>query len=316
MPRIKWTDLRVCSYILFLAFLLTFAILFASACKEDETGLIFSHKKHTEVGGEIEATCDACHQIDEDGLKVKIPTHEECRNCHEIDEEQPSEKCLKCHSRKDRKVEIKKKIFFIEDVIFSHKNHLDLGVECDTCHAKIRKTSKFTAPDIPHMDVCMKCHKEKGGSLECKTCHKKIREGTRPKSHEVVESPISHNATWGITHGKEVEKEGQKCILCHQKSQCDQCHTTQKPKSHTLTWKQAVHGRFATMNRFKCATCHEADFCSRCHERMPTTHYDPSFKLRHKELARVNTRSCVVCHDKSFCLRCHREGLKFDRLVQ
>ena len=65
-------------FLLFLVSVFTFLILFISSCKEEEAGLIFSHKKHTEVGGEIELACETCHQIAENGVKFTIPTHNEC----------------------------------------------------------------------------------------------------------------------------------------------------------------------------------------------------------------------------------------------
>ncbi|OGL42160.1 MAG: hypothetical protein A3C43_10290 [Candidatus Schekmanbacteria bacterium RIFCSPHIGHO2_02_FULL_38_11] len=303
---------------IFLLIIIPFTIIafwFVSGCREDEMGLNFSHKKHTGAE-ELNIACDTCHKIADDGIKSSIPTHEECSQCHDIDEKQPSEECLICHSRKDKKVEVRKKISTVEDLIFSHQIHIDQGFECDACHVKIRKTLKFVIPDIPNMAICMKCHKEKGGSLECKTCHKRIREGTMPKSHGLAESPISHNATWRIMHGSEVEKDGKKCYMCHQKSDCDECHTSQKPKSHTLTWKQEVHGRFATMDRYKCVVCHEADFCSRCHQERPTSHYSSNFILTHKNVAGMNARSCVVCHERDFCQSCHRGKLKIDKLVR
>jgi len=296
---------------LFLFFVLTFG------CKEEEIGLIFSHKKHTEVGGEIELACETCHQIAENGVKFTIPTHNECSSCHSIEEGQPSEACLMCHLRTAKKVQVKKKEekkFIIEDIIFSHQIHADIGFDCDNCHKKIRKITKTPADDIPVMDLCLNCHKEKKASLECKTCHKKIREGARPKYNESSERPISHDSMWGLTHGKDFKDDGRVCYQCHQKTACDDCHVTQKPKSHSLTWKQAVHGRFVTMDRNKCAVCHEADFCSRCHQQKPTTHFIPNFIPRHRELARTNARSCIVCHERNFCMQCHI--LKFDRLVK
>ncbi len=288
---------------------------FVSGCREDEMGLNFSHKKHTGKE-EVGAACDTCHKIADNGVKYEMPSHKECSQCHDIDEKEASEKCLMCHSRRDKKVEVRKKIRIVDDLIFSHQIHVEQEYECNNCHLKIRETSKFTAPDIPGMELCMRCHKMKGGSLECKVCHARLREGTAPMSHKLFESPISHNATWNVMHGSEVEKDGRKCYVCHKKSYCDDCHVSQKPKSHTLTWKQEVHGRFATMDRYKCAVCHEADFCSRCHQEKPTSHYSSNFILRHKTAAAMNGRSCVVCHERSFCQDCHRGNLKIDKLVK
>src|SRR3990172_13055418 len=136
---------------IFLLAIISFIIVvlwFVPGCREDEVGLNFSLKKHT-AKEEINASCDTCHKIADDGLKFGMPTHKECIQCHDIDEKEVSENCLICHSRKDKKVEVRKKIRVVEDLIFSHQIHADQGYECSSCHLKIRETSKLTTPDIP-----------------------------------------------------------------------------------------------------------------------------------------------------------------------
>src|SRR4030067_3683826 len=85
---------------------ITIALLSVSGCREDETGLIFSHKKHTGKE-EVNATCDTCHKIADNGQKFGMPTHKECIQCHDINEKEVSENCLMCHSRRDKKVEVR-----------------------------------------------------------------------------------------------------------------------------------------------------------------------------------------------------------------
>ncbi len=65
-------------------------------------------------------------------------------------------------------------------VIFSHKTHEAMGLECDYCHHKngnddrIKQCAKchkgYEGYDVMH-GHCLDCHMEKGGPERCMECH-------------------------------------------------------------------------------------------------------------------------------------------------
>ncbi|RMF93577.1 MAG: hypothetical protein D6734_09750 [Candidatus Schekmanbacteria bacterium] len=301
MEKKKYSVAALCLSILLLCF-----VSFFSACNEEDSGLIFPHSFHTNPDGEVGAECSDCHMTDVNGQKMKLPTHEECSQCHDIEEGKiESTECNKCHTRDDRKVFVKFVKLAPKDLIFSHKNHTDRGTECEQCHPEIINREKVSFADIPKMEKCFECHNEK--ETNCSKCHSEIRENRKPIDNELS---ISHDLSWKTLHRNKIEGNEKKCILCHQTSKCQDCHLKNKPSSHTLSWKQDIHGRYATQNRDKCAVCHQADFCSRCHQQKPTTHFEPNWVPNHRVVAKRNARSCLVCHKKDFCGVCHTINLK------
>ena len=78
-----------------------------------------------------------------------------------------------------------------------------------------------------------------------------------------------------------------------------------KPASHTVRWRDDVHGKFAALDRQKCATCHVADTCVRCHNETPRTHEPLAyFKAgAHARLAMLNERACLTCHTSKILVR-------------
>jgi hypothetical protein len=84
-----------------------------------------------------------------------------------------------------------------------------------------------------------------------------------------------------------------------------------KPASHTVRWKDDVHGRYAALDRTNCATCHVADYCSRCHNELPRTHVPLAlFKNgAHARLAMLDQRACMTCHTfDNTCASCHKRN--------
>jgi len=56
-------------------------------------------------------------------------------------------------------------------VFFSHKNHLDTGATCETCHGKVAERNRLFQGDDISMGGCMNCHRSKRASLDCTFCH-------------------------------------------------------------------------------------------------------------------------------------------------
>ena len=121
--------------------------------------------------------------------------------------------------------------------------------------------------------------------------------------------PESHKANWLQYHGasadlyfNEAGGRGKACYVCHEKSDCIDCHNTMMPRDHSNTWRTLSHGFQAAGNRERCSMCHRQDYCVRCHnETAPRTH-----------VGNWATRHCTWCHYSGSlapadnCVVCHR----------
>ncbi|MGH7754412.1 MAG: hypothetical protein ACREN5_16530 [Gemmatimonadales bacterium] len=184
------------------------------------------------------------------------------------------------------------------EVIFSHEPHS--FIECSSCHPGGSEPDAVRRGGLPSMARCLQCHDGKGGgaSSACESCHQIERVGRRPSTHD---------ASWQRDHGKDAEELAYQCALCHRESECQDCHQSRKPQSHTLRFLRSTHGRMANHQRASCATCHDADFCENCHSQPPPDH-TPTFMTTggHKQVARLLGRSCLTCHRfQEDCSRCH-----------
>jgi hypothetical protein len=135
-----------------------------------------------------------------------------------------------------------------QPISFNHKEHLEQGLECDTCH-RFYKTQTFSG--IPHLNTCLECHKEpvtqspeeekirqfqkKGeeipwrriygepdhvffshrrhvvlGKIPCQTCHGNIGKSERPPTKPWVKMTMK----WCMNcHRK--NKVTNDCLACH-----------------------------------------------------------------------------------------------------
>ncbi|RMG85135.1 MAG: hypothetical protein D6708_16160 [Candidatus Dadabacteria bacterium] len=271
------------------------ALALAAGCRED-TGLRFSHALHAE-----EAACSDCHRGDE-GLRTGM---EPCKDCHEIDEQNPSEACLTCHTRagdEDYAVSKAPRGRTYADVVFDHDPHE--VVDCSRCHGATAGAENLAGVEFPGMDVCMGCHDGDQAPAECSTCHSRIRVGQKPPSHDGL---------WEKRHGKRGDLREATCRLCHPgPDACRTCHRAEKPRSHTLGWKDRSHGLEARHDRDNCRACHTATFCSDCHREAPRSHSPRNGWLAsgHRIRGAAERENCRVCHTRTeaSCLACHPQG--------
>jgi len=293
------------SYKIIFVSLVLVLVLGVYGCKKEDTSLKFDHMLHVMDNS---LSCDSCHAKGKDG-KLTNPGMDKCQECHEIDMDHPSEKCLQCHSVKaaanDYKTEgaIPEKPKGYRDLIFKHEAHEGVA-ECGTCHKGICGQNSLSQIEWPDMFVCNKCHNGKDVPIDCEMCHTEVRKEIKPESH---------NGDWAMHHGLE-SRFDRSCQFCHDNQErfCQDCHRTQKPKDHILSWKTSGHGEEATHDRRLCATCHTAAYCSDCHRsQKPISHARGNWMAYtrengHAEEAKRNFRSCNVCHTTSECMQCHQ----------
>jgi len=229
------------------------------------------------------------------------------------------------------------------DLKFSHTKHLtddrNVGISCETCHIGIDEKTSIAQLDIPSMWDCTMCHESSRTSSDyriskCSVCHTQIAAGRKPRNHTLTERPFDHTAAFRIRHAEAARAPNAKCAFCHEfvsglrprlqsvtrteerplpNGSCDECHSVMRPKSHTIRWRNDLHGRMAAMDRVSCAVCHQPDTCERCHNERPRSHNPINAFVNggHRFQAQVNQRSCFTCHEfTQTCERCHSQKLR------
>lgn len=292
------------------------------------------------------ADCTFCHKFQENGVFATFPGHTECASCHGKEGMRPrltptaeTKECRGCHSpeeienpgfTKTRKLADHVVSGVHVNIKFSHVAHFKerdkFNLQCTTCHYTIPASTSLADLNLPKMLDCVQCHDSSKDIAEqfkmnnCQTCHSDQVGGAAPGSHTRFVKPSFHTEVFRRRHETEAYAPGAKCFVCHTnvqpannaqaaKTQCQSCHLVMKPVSHTVTWGQDVHGKFAALDKTACAQCHTNDQCTSCHNQVPRSHQPlgPFANGGHAMLARLDERACLTCHtfaDK--CAECHR----------
>jgi len=155
---------------------------------------MFSHKSHVVTAG---LTCDSCHpglferkrgsaKAKGDYNMASLEAGKYCGACHDgktaFNTTGP-ETCKTCHGSDMKQPET---IIFnipVKSVIFEHKAHVDMGLDCASCHDKafeMRKGAAEEHPDKFTMEAlyagkyCGVCHNGTdafASNTRCTTCH-------------------------------------------------------------------------------------------------------------------------------------------------
>jgi hypothetical protein len=270
------------------------------AMMTDGCGVCHHHTRE----GTTQPACKSCHPASpgpQDARKVnlKVAYHRQCMGCHR--EWSGAADCAACHPPKTEENQQTptveellaqmpgpipepgiEKIYELESkpdvgskVVFRHKEHINFGLECASCHREDScarcHTTGARPEDASGMPMeehraCASCHDVENKDA-CDHCHWK--EGERkPK-------PFDHTRRTGWPLGKYHSELG--CRVCHEAlpfrkrdHSCDACHSDWKPD----TFNHAVTGQVLDENHEEtdCADCHpERKFdsppkCDECHE--------------------------------------------------
>jgi len=274
--------------------------LYAFSSSSSSKNFRFNHKHHV---GALEIECSTCHLPAKDGVSMSYPDHATCATCHDVEDQG---KCNFCHlDSKQFKSFRTQKAF--ENVSFSHEKHRQKNVDCLDCHIKMDKRVKNNGKaGLPDMGTCLNCHKELKAPVtkNCNFCH--------PVS-VATEKPKSHSPLWLRQHGAGLptDQKQSQCAYCHngaiQKS-CVDCHKSEKPASHTVTFEVKRHGQLSRLDRQRCMTCHEQQSCLTCHQRTrPFSHtgmYGTPYN-RHCNNCHLTGNASAISSTSSNCFFCH-----------
>jgi hypothetical protein len=172
----------------------------------------------------------------------------------------------------------------IDAAAFSHRAHLELKLECATCHTTVAASTRAEDNNLPQRDACMRCHTEVAINQPRATAVAHFNHALHLKMGNF--GPLLHVATKNA------------CLACHRG--IDTSEVTSKANFPQMA---------------DCVTCHnQVDIpysCQKCHDKamslMPATHVR-GFLDSHSRgrMPVVEKQGCRVCHGEGFhCAGCH-----------
>jgi nitrate/TMAO reductase-like tetraheme cytochrome c subunit len=105
----------------------------------------------------------------------------------------------------------------------------------------------------------------------CATCHTFPQIGTKLASFPLGATPVTHKDKLYVFNHKtsvsKIDPTGTSCAACHQKTYCENCHTSGavKVKHDEMLYKHADAIKTAGGAQ-ACGYCHQPVFCAKCHK--------------------------------------------------
>ena len=131
--------------------------------------LPFSHKAHLAIG----LACQSCHNGPDPGIQMTFPATETCMSCHRaVAKDKSAIMVLQEFSVSGQQIPWVRVYAITPGVTWSHRTHLDAGVQCDTCHGEMQQIETVAETKaILAMASCISCHQATEASVECVSCH-------------------------------------------------------------------------------------------------------------------------------------------------
>jgi len=129
----------------------------------------YSHQTHLALGLE----CTGCHANPDPGNLMTYPATSICMSCHvAVATKKPSIQKLASIARSGQPVPWVRVYAITKGVNWTHRKHLDAGINCETCHGQVADMAAMSqATSVTSMGVCINCHKLHNAPTVCQTCH-------------------------------------------------------------------------------------------------------------------------------------------------
>jgi hypothetical protein len=176
--------LPVTIFVVLASFALTY---FASRAERDGVGytpdqpINYSHKLHA---GTMKIDCKYCHVGVEKSRTASVPPVATCMNCHSVArKDRPEIIKLTEYYNENKPLEWKRIHKVPEYAYFSHKVHVNKGIQCESCHGEIKEMEKVGQKQSFTMNSCLNCHRNahdrlpylkniNNGPDNCWACHR------------------------------------------------------------------------------------------------------------------------------------------------
>lgn len=127
---------------------------------------------HTTHAGRLGLACTFCHQEALRSPQAGAPPIEKCMSCHQtLALDSPEVQKLHRHQRNKEPVIWKRIHSLPSHVYFTHKRHIQAGIDCSACHGAVSKMERVSKVRPLTMGWCVRCHRYKGAPTDCATCH-------------------------------------------------------------------------------------------------------------------------------------------------
>lgn len=191
-------------------------------------------------------------------------------------------------------------------------SHLD--AEWDVVHGMRAAESAATCANCHTRDGCAACHGAVGpaamGELPVRV------DGDARGVTIARRAAAVHTPGYAERHGTDAIARESSCTSCHDRDQCEACHTGGSTPSFHLPDYLARHGPAAYAADTECASCHSTEvFCRSCHDEIGLASRDrlgvafhtanPFWLVGHGVAARQGLETCATCHAQQSCMRCH-----------
>ena len=138
-----------------------------------EQPIAFNHQTHA---GELEITCDVCHEFYTSSRHSGLPSLTTCLDCHEDAVTESVEEQKIRDLAEAGQLDVFDKLFKLPDhTFYSHRRHANIGeIPCETCHGDIAATTTPPTQSLVRvtMEFCIDCHESSDVQTECTACHR------------------------------------------------------------------------------------------------------------------------------------------------
>ena len=185
---------------------------------------------------------------------------------------------------------------------FSHRLHVQMKLECVTCHSAALTSTKMEDNLLPAREVCARCHQgmavpgppttrvaKFNHSLHLRMGNvapliagvidrgKYLQPAGDIRRHLTAGGNACTACHRGMVESEQVAKvnlpQMADCLVCHVKIEnpysCEQCHgkgADLRPPSHVAGWVDLHSNRARVPDKTTCAVCHGREFtCMGCH---------------------------------------------------
>jgi len=184
---------------------------------------------------------------------------------------------------------------------FSHRFHLQMGLECTGCHTAAARSARVEDNLLPEKKVCLQCHEDAEIPPPPVTRVSKFSHALHLRIGNVA--PYLAAA---IDHHNYLQPPGDIRRYLNTRNPCEACHRGLE-ESDQVT-------RAALPQMADCLVCHsqiEAPFsCEECHtdvaQLKPSNHVARFGDLHSSGKLNLDKTTCTVCHGRTFtCAGCH-----------
>ena len=140
---------------------------------------------HTVHAGDAGIACEFCHRGVTTQASATVPAVEQCMFCHAVvATDRPEIQLLQAHWETNMPVNWTRVHRLPDHVDFTHAPHIQIGIECSTCHGDVASMEQVQQVRSLNMGDCQNCHRQGvertvdgrtetvAGPLDCAACHK------------------------------------------------------------------------------------------------------------------------------------------------